>query len=108
MVAGYSPPLNEIKDLLSRLRAETPEYPVELLEARKANFLNQAAMIKAKSKGPSGEGGHQAGGLRSGGSSKSNAGSNFVLGILLKAIKGLGAVVSFHLGASAFHNRVSG
>ena len=41
-------PLNtkEITELLSKLKAETPDYPSELMAAKKAAFLKQAVNIK--------------------------------------------------------------
>ena len=47
----------EITDLLSKLKAETPDYPADLLAAGKASFLKQAVNIKIDGKGQGGEGG---------------------------------------------------
>ena len=51
----------EITELLSKLKAETPEYPSELMEARKAAFLKQAVNIKIDR---TGQGGQQLGANR--------------------------------------------
>ena len=56
-------PLNskEIIELLSRLKSETPEYPVDMLAVRKANFLRQVATLKIQIKDQGDEGGLQGG-----------------------------------------------
>ena len=41
----------EITDLITKLKSETPEYPAELLAARKAAFLKQAVNISMSTKG---------------------------------------------------------
>ena len=61
MVVGYSLNSKDIIELLSRLKAETPEYPANMLAERKANFLRQAANLEVQSKEQGGEGGHQGG-----------------------------------------------
>jgi len=99
-------PLNtkEITELLSKLKAETPEYPSELMEARKAAFLKQAVNIKIDRTGQGGNGGHQGG---SGGSGGSGAvlGSGSVPGVLLQALIGIAVVTALLLGAYAYRNQ---
>lgn len=99
-------PLNtkEITELLSKLKAETPEYPSELMEARKAAFLKQAVNIKIDRTGQGGDGGHQGG---SGGSGGSGAvlGSGSVPGVLLQALIGIAVVTALLLGAYAYRNQ---
>ena len=47
-------PMNtkEITDLLSKLKAETPDYPSDLLAAKRAAFLKQAVNIKIDGNAP--------------------------------------------------------
>jgi len=99
-------PLNtkEITELLSKLKAETPEYPSELMEARKAAFLKQAVNIKIDRTGQGGEGGHQGGSGGSGGSGAA-LGSGSVPGILLQALIGIAVVAALILGAYIYRSQ---
>lgn len=108
MVAWNSPDSNKIFELLSRLKAETPEYPVKLLEARRVDFLRQAATLEVQSKDQGGEGGQQGGSAGSGGSGTALGGSTTVQGILLQSVIGLGFVASMLMGAYMFRNQASG
>lgn len=51
----------ELIRLLSKLKSETPEYPTDLLEARKSVFLKRVVDLKISGEGKSREGGHQRG-----------------------------------------------
>lgn len=99
-------PLNtkEITELLSKLKAQTPEYPSELMEARKAAFLKQAVNIKIDRTGQGGEGGNQGGSGGSGGSG-TVLGSGSVPGVLLQALIGIAVVTALLLGAYAYRNQ---
>ena len=47
----------EVIDLLSKLKTETPDYPSDLLAARKSAFINQAITIKFEGPKQGGKGG---------------------------------------------------
>ena len=59
----------DIVEMLSELRNETPEYPPELIRSRKTTFLKRAVDLKISGEGQSGKGGGQggAGGQKGGG-----------------------------------------
>ena len=98
MFTKSTPSSKEIVELLSRLKAETPDYPAHLLAARKNSFLNQAASLKIQGKGQGGEGGQQG---SSGGTSSSGTalgGSTTVQGIILQAVIGFGLVATMLIG----------
>jgi hypothetical protein len=94
------PPLGskEIIALLSRLRAETPEYPANMLAARKTAFLRQAATLNIQGKGQGGEGGQQGGSGGTSGSGTALGGSTSVQGIILQALIGFGLVATMLIG----------
>jgi hypothetical protein len=96
MTPKLSSDSKEIINLLSRLKTQTPDYPAEMLAARKATFLKDAAVIKLQIKGQGGEGG-QAGG--SGGSSAAAGGSTTASGIAFQAAVGFGLVAALLIGA---------
>ena len=54
----------DIISLLTKLKEQTPEYPAELLEARKAALLKHAATLNIQGKGQGGEGGSEVVGHR--------------------------------------------
>lgn len=56
MIAGKPPGPKEIIDLLSKLKDLTPEYPADLLAARRAAFLKQVAVLTDQLQGWSGKG----------------------------------------------------
>lgn len=96
----------EIIRLLSKLKSETPEYPAELLDARKAAFLKQAATLKIEGKGQSGEGGQEGGAGGSGGSGPALGGGTAAQGILLQALVGLSVVAALLLTAFAYREMI--
>jgi hypothetical protein len=100
----YSNP-GEIKKLLSMLKSETPEYPADLLAARKSAFLKHAAAININFKGQSGSGGQQAGG---GGSGSALGGSTTAQGIAFQALIGIGLVAAVLIGSFLFRDLVTG
>lgn len=51
----------EIVRLIAKLKEETPEYPTELVEARKESFLKQILDISGSGSGQGGEGGEGSG-----------------------------------------------
>jgi hypothetical protein len=96
-------PLNtkEITDLLSKLKDKTPDYPSDMLAAKKAAFLKQAVNIKIETKGQGGEGG--SGGS---GSSGSAFGGAATPGTLLQALIGIGLVAAISLAAYAYRDQI--
>jgi hypothetical protein len=98
MFTKSTPSSKEIIELLSRLKAETPDYPAHILAARKNSFLNHAATLKIQGKGQGGEGGQQGGSGGSGASGTALGGSTTVQGIILQAIIGLGIVATMLIG----------
>lgn len=101
-------PLNpeEITDLLSKLKAETPEYPSEMMAARKAAFLKQAVNIKIDLKDQGGNGGQQGGGSGSAGGGL--GGGAVAPGTLLQALIGISIVTAMFLAAYAYRKEISG
>lgn len=94
MMADMPPDFQRIIELLSTLKAETPEYPAHLLEARKIAFLKQAATLNIPGKGQGGEGGQQGGG----GSGTALGGSTTAQGIILQSLIALGLVAAMLAG----------
>jgi hypothetical protein len=96
----------EIIGLLSKLKSETPEYPADMLEARKATFLQQAATLKIPGKGQGGEGGQQSGNSGSGGSGPALGGGTAAQGFLLQALIGFAVVAAMLLTAFAYREQI--
>ena len=99
------PTLNpkEITQLLSKLKDTTPEYPADLLEARKAAFLKHASTINLPGKGSGGAGGQ--GG--SGGPGVTPGGGPAAPGFLMQALIGLGLVAALLSAAFLYHNQIN-
>ncbi|MGB7874975.1 MAG: hypothetical protein WBL25_11380 [Anaerolineales bacterium] len=93
-----------ITDLLSKLKAETPDYPSELMAAKKAAFLKQAVNIKIDGKGQGGEGGQQGG---SGGSGAALGGGPATSSFLLQALVGISIVTAMFLAAYAYREQIT-
>lgn len=102
-------PLNtkEITDLLSKLKAETPEYPSDLLAAKKAAFLKHAVNIKIDGGGQSGESGHQGGSGSSGGSGTALGGGPTTQGFLLQALIGIGIIAAMLSASYIFRDQIN-
>ena len=94
----------EIIRLLSKLKSETPEYPAELLDARKAAFLKQAVTLKIEGKGQGGEGGQEGGTGGAGGSAL--GGGTAAQGFLLQALVGFLVVAALLLTAFAYREQI--
>lgn len=94
----------EITNLLSKLKNETPDYPSEMMAARKAAFLKQAVNIKIDTKGQGGEGGQQGG---SGGSGGALGGGTAAPGMLLQALIGISIVAAMFLAAYAYRDQLT-
>ena len=86
----------EVTDLLSKLKSTTPDYPADLMAARRTAFVKKAIAVKLEGKGPGGKGGQHGG---SGGSGTTAGGSVAGHGFLWAAVVG-GFVVAAMLLAS--------
>lgn len=97
-------PLNtkEITDLLSKLKDKTPDYPSDMMAAKKAAFLKQAVTIKIETKGQGGEGGSSS----SGSSGSAFGGGAATPGTLLQALIGIGLVAAISLAAYAYRDQI--
>lgn len=94
----------EITELLSKLKDETPEYPSEMMAARKAAFLDKAVNI-LDGKGQGGEGGQQGGSGGSGGSGGTLGGA-VAPGSMLQVLIGVGLAAAIFLAAYAIRDQV--
>jgi hypothetical protein len=93
----------EVTDLLSKLKSTTPEYPNDLMAARKAAFLKKAISIKLEGKGPSGKGGQQGG---SGGSGTTAGGTAAGQGFLWPAVVGIFVVAAMLLAGYLYREQI--
>ena len=105
----------EIVRLLAKLKEETPEYPADMVEARKYSFMKQIVDLKISLESPAGEGkqpggtGGQKGGggsRGSGGSGAALGGGSTVLGISLKTVLAIGAVIVMLTAAYLFRDQI--
>ena len=98
----------EIIGLLSKLKASTPEYPADLMAARKAAVMKQAIAIKVQGHGHSGKGGGDGGSAGSGGSGGSGAlgGISTAQGIMLQAVIGVWIIAAMLTAAYVFRNQI--
>ena len=106
-MAGRSINPEKIIELLAELKEKTPEYPPELLEARKAAFIKHAVSINLQSKGP----GSQSGGGSGGGSGPSGGtgffgGLSATQGLLLQATIGVWIIAAMLTTAYAFRDQI--
>ena len=96
----------DIIELLAKLKAETPDYPADLVEARKATYLKQIVEIQISRKDQGGEAGKRG---RAGGGSGSGAalGSGMLAqGISLKAAIAVGVVITMLTAAYLFRDQI--
>lgn len=98
----------EIIGLLSKLKASTPEYPADLMAARKAVFMEQVIAINVQGHGYSGKGGGDGGSAGSGGSGGSGAlgGISTAQGIMLQAVIGVWIIAAMLTAAYVFRNQI--
>jgi len=90
--------------MLAKLKEETPDYPADLLEARKYSFLKQIVDIKMSGEGhPEGGTGSPGG---SGGSGAASRGGSTVLGIPLKTALAIGAAILMLTAAYLFRDQI--
>jgi hypothetical protein len=93
----------EVTDLLSKLKSTTPDYPDDLMAARKAAFLKKAISVKLEGKGPGGKGGQQGG---SGGSGTTAGGTAVGQGFLWPVVVGVFVVGAMLLAAYIYRNQI--
>lgn len=96
----------DIIKLLTQLKEQTPEYPAQLLEARKAALLKQAATLKLQGKGQGGEGGSEGGSSGSGGAGGALSGGA-AQGMLLQAIVGFSLITAMLLTAYNYREKIA-
>ena len=95
---------NDVINLLSKLKANTPDYPSDLLAARKAAFLGQVATTNFDSPRQGGKGGGDGGSLSSG--SSLFAGMSTIQGILLQAVIGVWIIAAMLTAAYVFRKQI--
>lgn len=98
----------DVIKLLSKLKDNTPDYPVGLMAARKATFLQQAVAIKIDGNGLSGKGGGDGGIGGSGGTGGSGAlgGMSTAQAILLQAVIGVWVIAAMLSAAYVFRAQI--
>jgi len=109
MMFNKTPSQKEIINLLSRLKDGTPDYPSDLLAARKAAFLNQAITIKFEGPKQGGKGGGDGGSSSAtGGAGGSGAlgGMSATQGILLQAVIGVWIIAGMLTAAYVFRDQI--
>lgn len=93
----------EVTDLLSKLKSTTPDYPGDLMAARKAAFLEKAISINLEGKGPGGSGGQQGG---SGGSGTAAGGTIAGQGFLWPAAVGILVAAAMLLAGFIYREQI--
>lgn len=108
MISSANPSQNEIINLLSKLKNETPEYPSDLLAARKAAFIQQAIAIQFNGPKQGGKGGGDGGSSSLGGSGGSGAlgGMSTAQGFLLQAVIGVWIIAGMLTAAYVFRDQI--
>ena len=106
----------DIIRLLGKLKEETPDYPANLVEARKYSFLKQIVDTQISSQGRNGDGnqgggtGGQKGGSGSargaGGSGAALGGGSTFLGFSLKMVFAVGAAVVMLTAAYLYRDQI--
>jgi len=108
MILSANPSQNEIVNLLSKLKNETPEYPSDLLAARKAAFIEQAVGIQFNGPKQGGKGGGDGGSSSLGGSGGPGAlgGMSTAQGFLLQAVVGVWIIAGMLTAAYVFRDQI--
>lgn len=101
---------NEIIGLLSKLKDTTPEYPNDLMAARKAAYMSQIVSIKFDGPKQGGKGGGDGGSGTSAGTGGSGAlgGMSAAQGILLQAVIGVWIIAGMLTVAYVFRDQIIG
>lgn len=95
----------DVIGLLSKLKVRTPDYPVDLMAARKAAFMKQAIAINIYGKGKGGGDGGSAGSGGTGGSG-TLGGMSTAQGILLQAVIGVWIIAAMLTTAYIFRDQI--
>ena len=94
-------------NLLGKLKGTTPDYPADLMAARKAAFLKHIATLPKPPGGETGGGGSGGGGSGSGGESGLFGGMSTAQGILVQATIGVWVVAAMATTAYAFRDKIA-
>ena len=94
----------ELIALISKLKDKTPDYPVDLMAARKAAFLSQASAIKIDVNNQGGKGGQ--GGASGGPSGIGFGGLSGIEGFLLQAVIGVWIIAAMLTAAYVFRDQI--
>jgi len=95
---------DDIVNLLSKLKADTSDYPSDLMAARKAAFLSQVAATSFDSPGRGGKGGGDGGSLFHG--PGVFGGLSTTQGILLQAVIGVWIIAAMLTAAYVFRDQI--
>ena len=96
----------DIIELLAKLKAETPDYPADLVEARKSAYLKQIVEIQISRKDQGGEAGKRGAAGGEGGSGAALGGGTLAQGISLKAAIAVGVVIAMLTAAYLFREQI--
>ena len=96
----------DIVRMLSELKSEAPEYPSEMMSARKSAFLKKAADIKISKEDKGGQGGTIGGSGRSGGPAAASGGGATFFGFSLKTVLTVGFAVAALTGGYLFRDQI--
>lgn len=99
-----SPNPNDIINLLSRLKAQTPDYPSDMLAARRAAFLGQVATTNFDGPRQGGKGGGDGGSLSNG--SGVFGGMSTAQGVMLQAVIGVWIIAAMLTAAYVFRDQI--
>ena len=107
MAGRFNDP-DKIIELLAELKTKTPEYPADLMVARKTAFMEQVVSINIQPKGPGSESGGGSGGGGSGltGGSGFFGGMSSLQGILLQATIGVWIIAAMLTAAYVFRDQI--
>jgi len=105
---GRSSNFKNIIALLVKLKDQTPDYPTDLMAARKAAFMKQVVSINVQVKGLESEtgGGSGGGGPGSSGGSGFLGGLSTAHGILLQVAIGVGAIAAILTSTYLFREQI--
>jgi len=101
-MSKQAPNPEEIISLLSKLKESTPEYPADLMAARKAAFLKEAIALQIHPRGMSGKGGGD-GGLSG---TSTLGGMSAAQSILLQAVIGVWIIAAMLTAAYIFREQI--
>lgn len=104
-MSKQAPDSQDIIRLLSILKDSTPDYPTDLLAARKSTFLQEAVALQIYGKGMSGKGGGD-GGIGGTGGSGAFGGMSSAQAILLQAVIGVWIIAAMLTAAYIFRDQI--